>query len=194
MTAMNSNSKGVKSATAAPITTSVPDLPLSKRRKELLTTRDITYLRFFEKAHRTGKFVIDCEDTTESNCLRIKLFRLRNKFLDSQRLQLEYPQFVEPLLDTEVSFKPKLATIIIYKSGASDFDKRMLAKLEMTEEDGQPLVSAGAKKSEEEFLKKLGLPTFEDKPVEEIMAGKAKGLMPVTESAQAQVKQYLGEE
>lgn len=171
--------------------TSTPDLPLSKRRKELLTTRDVTYLRFFEKAHRTGKFIIDCEDTAESNCIRIKLFRLRNKFLDSQKLQLEYPQFVEPLLDTEVSFKPKLATIIIYKSGASDFDKRMLAKLEMTEEDGQPLVSAGARKSHDDFLKKLeGLDA--EIPLEKRMAGATKEL--TSKEAKHEADAYLGKD
>jgi hypothetical protein len=165
-------------------------LSLSKRRKELLTTRDVTYLRFFEKAHKTGKFVIDCEDLAESNCVRIKLFRLRNKFLDSQKLQLEFPQFVEPLLDTEVSFRPKLATIVIFRSGASDFDKRMLAKLEMTEEDGQMPVSAGARKSEADFIKKMGLPTYEDDaPMEVVMAGTTKSIVP--ESAAEQARRYL---
>jgi len=166
-----------------------PTIPLSQRRNHLLTTRDITYLRFFEKAHKTGKFVIDCDDKAESNRIRMKLFRLRNKFLDSQELQLEYPQFVEPLLDTEVSFKPKLATIIIFRCGASDFDRRMLAKLEMSEEEGQMLVSVGAKKSEADLMKKLGLPTYEDKPVEAVMAGATKEL--VSKSAQQQARDYL---
>lgn len=176
---------------AAEQKTAVPALPLSQRRNHLLTTRDVTYLRFFEKAHRTGKFVIDCEDTAESNRIRMKLFRLRNKFLDSQELQLEYPQFVEPLLDTEVSFKPKLATIIIYRCGASDFDKRMLAKLEMTEEDGQMPASAGAQKSEDDFIKKLEL-LGEEVPLEKRMAGTTSGL--ISESAQQQVRKYLGED
>ena len=168
-----------------------PEIPLSQRRNHLLTTRDVTYLRFFEKAHRTGKFVIDCEDTAESNRIRMKLFRLRNKFLDSQELQLEYPQFVEPLLDTEVSFKPKLATIIIYRCGSSDFDKRMLAKLEMGEEDGQLPVGTGAQKSEADFLKRLGMPIPGNNPVEAIMAGATSGL--VSESAHQKARKYLGE-
>jgi hypothetical protein len=163
-------------------------LPLSQRRNHLLTTRDVTYLRFFEKAHTVGKFTIDCEDLAESNRVRMKLFRLRNKFLDSQELQLEYPQFVQPLLDTEVSFKPKLATITIYRCGTSDFDKRMLAKLEMTEEDGQMPASAGAKKSEADFIKKMGL-IEEEAPVEKQMAGATKSIVP--ESAAEQARRFL---
>ena len=176
---------------AAEQKTGVSALPLSQRRNHLLTTRDITFLRFFEKAHKTGKFVVDCEDTAESNRTRMKLFRLRNKFLDSQELQLEYPQFVEPLLDTEVSFKPKLATIIIFRCGASDFDKRMLAKLEMTEEDGQMPASAAAKESEAKFLKKLALMDLDEEvPVEKRMAGATDGLVPG--AAKAKADAYLG--
>lgn len=154
--------------------------------KDQLTSEDIMCLRFFLKAYKTGKFVIDCADRKEANRFRIQLFRIKKKYLESKKLQLEYGEFLAACNDTKISFRPDEATLIVFRTDTTEFMKRMMAKLEMDEGDGKVPASDSEKRSEESFRRLMGGIGLE----EESMKGATDKL--VSGSAREQANRYLG--
>jgi len=154
--------------------------------KDQLTSEDIMCLRFFLKAYKTGKFVIDCADKKEANRFRIQLFRIKKKYLESKELQLEYGEFLAACNDTKISFRPDQATLIVFRTDTTEFMKRMMAKLEMDEGDGKVPASDSEKRSEESFRRLMGDTGLE----EESMKGATDKL--VSDSAREQANRYLG--
>lgn len=157
--------------------------------KNQLTSEDIMCLRFFLKAYKTGKFVIDCADKKEANRFRIQLFRIKKKYLESKELQLEYDEFLAACNDTKISFRPDQATLIVFRTDTTEFMRRMMAKLEMDDADGKIPVSKSEEQSQKEFMRKMGMGDTQSDLVEQDMRGATAKL--VSPSAAEQARKYL---
>jgi len=121
-----------------------------------LTSEQNMWLSAFKKAHgsKSGQLELPCLDVREANRVRIALYRTKKQFMADRNLQQEYPEFVLACNDTSISFNKHTGKLVIYRTDASDFNKRMLELLGVDAGDNVIPVPKSAKESEEK-LKKL---------------------------------------
>jgi hypothetical protein len=122
-----------------------------------LTSEMNMWLTAFKRAYEApgGQQDIPCENLREANRVRIALYRVKKQFLAREELRTEYPDFLTACQDTSISFNPKTGKLMIYRTDASDFNKRMMKLLGIGEEGNQLAVSKSARESEERFKKLL---------------------------------------
>ena len=121
-----------------------------------LTSEQNMWLSAFKQAHgsKSGQLKLPCADPREANRVRIALYRTKKQFMANQNLRQEYPEFAAACDDTSISFDKQTGKLVIYRTDASDFNKRMMALLGIGE--GENVVPAPKSEQEgQEKIKKL---------------------------------------